>query len=211
MEVYNELSQISQITDNIYLSGIIPLDEDVDTLKKYNIKCILSCVERVYVTGVHSKVMVENPDIMILYLPYNDQIEQNLWTKNKNMVNISKYTNSMEEYNKLRLQLQHYNNKPMIEIGYHFIDHCIASNKNVLVHCMAGVSRSVSLVIYYIMKKYHVNYQEAYDLVKTRRHIANPNDSFKLQLERYQNKRDQFTEQDAHNTIIQIKYRKKYP
>jgi protein-tyrosine phosphatase len=42
----------------------------------------------------------------------------------------------------------------------------------ILVHCMAGVSRSVSLVIAYLIKHKDMNYEAAYTLVKSRRKIV---------------------------------------
>lgn len=209
MNVRNDLSKISEITENLFLSGIFPLDEKQNIIKKMNIKYILSCVDRNFVSEVHDKIMIDNPDIKILYLPYNDEISQNLWTANKNQINITKYTTSMDDYDKLKNQLIFYNNKPMIEIGYHFINSAIESNSNVLVHCMGGISRSVSMVIYYFMKKYCINFDEASKLVKRKRIIANPNDSFKCQLIEYQNKRDKFTETDAKNSIIRTLKRTK--
>jgi predicted protein tyrosine phosphatase len=158
-------------------------------------------VDRNYISEVHDKIMVHNPDLTILYIPYNDENGQNLWRKNKNQVNIYKYIGCIDDHDKLKKQLEIYNNKPMIEIGYNFIDKAINSNNNILVHCMAGVSRSVSLVIYYLMKKYHMNFEKAIILIKEKRKVANPNDSFKNQLKQYQNKRDKFTESDANNII----------
>ena len=51
---------------------------------------------------------------------------------------------------------------------------------------MAGISRSASLVIYYFMKKYNINFDDALKMVKGKRNIINPNDSFKLQLKQFQ-------------------------
>ena len=44
---------------------------------------------------------------------------------------------------------------------------------NVLVHCMAGVSRSVTLVIAYIMQKSGAPFSTAYEYVKSKRPIVN--------------------------------------
>lgn len=41
-----------------------------------------------------------------------------------------------------------------------------------MVHCLAGVSRSVCLVLAYFMKHKGLSYDEAYNLVKTRRSIV---------------------------------------
>lgn len=205
MSVHNDLSTISQVSDHLFLSGIFPMDENYELIRKLNIKYVLSCVDRRYISEIHDKIMVDNPDLTILYLPYNDDINQNLWIPNKNQINIVKYTCSTNDYDKLVRQINFYNNKPMIEIGYHFINNAIESNKNILVHCMAGVSRSVSLVIYYLMKKYHIDYDRADKLVKQKRKVANPNNSFKIQLQKYQNRREKFTEIDAKNIITTIK------
>lgn len=54
--------------------------------------------------------------------------------------------------------------------------------KDVYVHCHAGVSRSASIIIYYCMRHYHISLAEAYRMVDERRRIR-PNDSFVRQLE----------------------------
>lgn len=208
MTNHNELSKISQITNNIYLSGIFPLDENSAVIKKLDIKYILTCVDRNMVSEVHDKIMIENPDVTILYLPYNDDIGQNLWRINQKSVDIVKYTGSIQEYDEIRRLSNLYQNKPMIEIGYHFINHAVMTNKNILVHCMAGISRSVSLIVYYLMKKYNLSFDQAISIVKNKRKIANPNDGFKLQLVGYQNKKDMFTQQDAQIIINFIKFPK---
>lgn len=206
MSVHSDLSKISKITNNIFISGIFPLDENYEIIKKLNIKYILSCVDREMVSGVHDKIMTDNSDLTILYIPYDDDNDQNLWEKNNNKINITKYTGSLNEHDKLINQIKKYFNKPMIEIGYNFIDIAVISNKNILVHCMAGISRSVSLVTYYLMKKYHIDYDKAVTYIKNRRSVANPNGSFRYQLQTYQKKRQYFTENDANNIIQAIKY-----
>lgn len=55
----------------------------------------------------------------------------------------------------------------------------------VLVHCYFGVSRSASIIIAYIMKKYNISYSEAYKRVKAKRCIVYPNNGFVSQLKLY--------------------------
>ena len=55
---------------------------------------------------------------------------------------------------------------------------------NVFVHCFAGVSRSSSIVIAYIMYKYKLTLEEAFQYVKSKRPIVQPNPGFMQQLKR---------------------------
>ncbi|KAG5878667.1 hypothetical protein JTB14_015600 [Gonioctena quinquepunctata] len=60
------------------------------------------------------------------------------------------------------------------------------SKSAVLVHCYFGVSRSASIVIAHIMKKYQINYYQAFERVKVKRKIVSPNKGFVSQLKLYQ-------------------------
>ena len=60
------------------------------------------------------------------------------------------------------------------------------SDSKILVHCHAGVSRSSSVVISYLMKKLNMGYKQAFDFVKARRPSIYPNEAFVLQLKSYQ-------------------------
>lgn len=80
---------------------------------------------------------------------------------------------------------------PYVNIGdyfeetYEFIENGLKNGK-VLVHCFAGMSRSVSIVIAYLMRKYNQSFEKTLALVKSRRPIANPNSGFKQQLKSYE-------------------------
>lgn len=52
----------------------------------------------------------------------------------------------------------------------------------VLVHCLAGVSRSVTVTLAYLMQKHKLPLNEAYDLVKKRKANIAPNFNFLGQL-----------------------------
>jgi protein-tyrosine phosphatase len=58
-----------------------------------------------------------------------------------------------------------------------YINDCL-QRTSIMVHCLAGVSRSVSLVLAFFIKHLKYSYQQAYDLVKSRRRIIHPNDGF---------------------------------
>ncbi|XP_008118324.1 dual specificity protein phosphatase 14 [Anolis carolinensis] len=55
-----------------------------------------------------------------------------------------------------------------------------------LVHCAAGVSRSATLCIAYLMKYQNVSLSEAYNWVKSRRPVIHPNVGFWRQLIDYE-------------------------
>ncbi|XP_011870470.1 PREDICTED: dual specificity protein phosphatase 19 [Vollenhovia emeryi] len=59
--------------------------------------------------------------------------------------------------------------------------------ENILVHCNAGVSRSASIVIAYLMIVMKLSYDEAYDTVKRARSCIKPNDGFVKQLRSIEN------------------------
>ena len=74
------------------------------------------------------------------------------------------------------------NIKDILEDCNKFIENAIENGGKVLVHCVYGVSRSSSIVISYVMHKYSISYQEAYELVKSKRPIISPNSGFTKQL-----------------------------
>ena len=55
--------------------------------------------------------------------------------------------------------------------------------EKVLVHCMAGASRSATIVIAYLMWKKKMKYKDASQYVKDRRFIVYPNFGFRKQLQ----------------------------
>ena len=63
-----------------------------------------------------------------------------------------------------------------------FISNAQKNGENVLVHCAAGVSRSASIVIGYIMVKYSYDFETAKVFVKTRRGCIWPNPGFRQQF-----------------------------
>lgn len=60
------------------------------------------------------------------------------------------------------------------------------NNSKCLVHCKMGVSRSASTVIAYAMKENGWSLEKAYNFVKQKRSIAQPNPAFMKQLAEYE-------------------------
>jgi len=63
-----------------------------------------------------------------------------------------------------------------------FIERSLNENRAVFVHCAAGVSRSASVVIAYVMRSRKLDFSQAYDFVKSKRPAIFPNDGFRHQL-----------------------------
>ena len=73
----------------------------------------------------------------------------------------------------------------VLEPAYRWIDAVIKRNptKRILVHCRAGISRSASVVIYYLMRKYKCSYQEALKNLINKRAVVRPNPWYEQQLQ----------------------------
>ncbi|EHA99051.1 Dual specificity protein phosphatase 2 [Heterocephalus glaber] len=63
-----------------------------------------------------------------------------------------------------------------------FIDSVKNSGGRVLVHCQAGISRSATICLAYLIQSRRVRLDEAFDFVKQRRGVISPNFSFMGQL-----------------------------
>ncbi|CAG9854462.1 unnamed protein product [Phyllotreta striolata] len=71
-----------------------------------------------------------------------------------------------------------------LDDSYNFIAKA-QQNGSVLVHCYFGISRSASFVIGYLMRKYQMSYDDAYEVVRCKRGIVLPNEGFVAQLRIY--------------------------
>ena len=81
--------------------------------------------------------------------------------------NISKKDNGKDNINKYEL-----------EESFKFIKKSKEKNCNILVHCFVGRSRSVSVLIYYLMKEYDFSIKESIYFLKKKRKWINPSIKF---------------------------------
>ena len=74
--------------------------------------------------------------------------------------------------------------QPDLEDAARFIEQKIKNGEKVLVHCAKGVSRSASIVIYYLMTRFHMKFDDALAYVKSKRHVVEPNKFFQKELKK---------------------------
>lgn len=68
----------------------------------------------------------------------------------------------------------------------YFADEARQNGANILVHCHAGVSRSATITIAYLLKHTKLSMMDIYRLVKGKRSIISPNFNFMGQLMEYE-------------------------
>jgi protein-tyrosine phosphatase len=107
---------------------------------------------------------------------------------------INYYKNNNIDYYYLYLNdLPTENISQYFDESFHFINNHISNGNNVLVHCRAGVSRSATLVLNYIIRNiYYMNHSHniqpesvvdyALKIVRNKRQVVNPNIGFIKQL-----------------------------
>ena len=73
-----------------------------------------------------------------------------------------------------------------LDAAFNLIDHALKRNVGVLVHCVAGVSRSATVVAGYLMRRHSIQLYSALKWVKYRRSISEPNKAFICMLAEYE-------------------------
>ncbi|GAU97894.1 hypothetical protein RvY_09117 [Ramazzottius varieornatus] len=81
--------------------------------------------------------------------------------------------------------------------AFEFIDEARNASCNVLIHCQAGVSRSATIVVAYLMHHKKMSMDEAYRLVKAKRSVISPNFNFMGQLMEYEQALKKLTSMEA--------------
>lgn len=141
----------NKITDHLYLGSMCSRHPNI--LKLLNIKLVITFADEI---DSYTK-------------EYTDKLGiRNIQYKLKDLFNLSKD----DIVKNVDLFKNHVPN------AYINIENAIRENNNVLVHCRMGISRSASLVIFYIMRKMNLNYYQAEKYVRSRRIIINPNQGF---------------------------------
>lgn len=77
-----------------------------------------------------------------------------------------------------------------------FIDNATKDKGKVLVHCAQGISRSVAIIMVYLMKHYKLNFDQALHAVKRKCPEAGPNPAFIEQIRLYEDMQFTIDEQN---------------
>ncbi len=78
------------------------------------------------------------------------------------------------------------NIRELFDSCYFIIEEASSYGENVLVICYAGISRSSTIVISYLMKKYYMSFSESLRYVIMKRPCIMPNNGFITQLKNYE-------------------------
>lgn len=134
------------------------------------------------------------------------------WLREKGITHIVNSTKEIHNnfpynfsYKKLYLQDDPFQSLfPAIDESYKFIRNAISNGGKVFVHCYAGISRSSSVVIYYLMKSKGWDYLKAFKYLKQNHPRTNPNSGFVEQL--FYQRKDSISPSYFYNTVYSRPY-----
>ncbi|KPI88304.1 putative phopshatase [Leptomonas seymouri] len=75
---------------------------------------------------------------------------------------------------------------PIFKEAFAFIDEARSNKKGVLIHCFAGLSRSVTIAVAYLMHLKGMTRDAALEMVRKARPAARPNEGFLRELKQYE-------------------------
>ena len=154
-------NSISQITDNIYISGYL-IGQNYTYLKSSNFTHVINCSLGSSMINTHNqdelsiKKEYEKYGIKYLAIYLRDDPEADI------IYHIFEIIDFIESDK---------DNK----------------NKKILFHCIEGISRAPSMVVGYLMWKENIRVSNAIDLIKSKRSCADINLGFNIQLHKWEN------------------------
>ncbi|EKE39089.1 hypothetical protein ENUP19_0274G0007 [Entamoeba nuttalli] len=133
---------------------------------------------------------VANEIISNLYLGSQDCVTNKVYLHSLGIKHIlcvaplipSLFPNEFDYKNIELLDLPSFNIKLLMNECIDYIDLCLNQGEAVICHCNAGVSRSATVVIAYLILKKKMSFTKAYNLVKQKRPSIRPNDGFLIYL-----------------------------
>ena len=109
-------------------------------------------------------------------------------------------------YKQLHVADNGYQNlRQYFEEAFEFIELAKARGGAVLIHCQAGVSRSPTIAVAYLIKNFPMSMIEAYRFVKSRRSIISPNLNFMGQLLEFEQSLIKIKENNSTKAVSSLK------
>lgn len=188
-EILNEKLENNVIKD--YINSMIEIENDVGI---YCFKNSESNLKELINLKTHEEELNNNSE-------YNENENENIYTHNiANAQTVCEMNKTMRKnfsisYNNIYKMKHMYLNildtydeniLNHIEKAHEFIDNTINENKNILIHCMAGISRCSSIILSYVSRKNKKGINHNFSILKSRYPFAHPNDNFYRQLLLYE-------------------------
>eukprot|EP01084_Bolivina_argentea_P146761 256889_1 len=155
----------SQIIDDQYFLGNANHCRDEIILKNLGITHIINCSKQI--KNKFEKITLENVS--------NDEMKQDTESYHAEYIRVPILDITEQNINKYFIEtikfIENVLNENNIEI----------KNK-ILCHCHAGISRSATITIAYLMYATNISFIKALTLLKSKRELANPNQGFRTQL-----------------------------
>ena len=133
---------------------------------------LYSIIDGVYLSNLESAYdisLIKKHNIKMVIRLSDDKFNPNI------------YDNSIRFYN-IELEDNIFSDDEMIKIAKKVFITINSFDNNILIHCNQGQSRSVSIIIYYLMKQYKYTYDEAFELIKNKKSDIRPNPAFERRL-----------------------------
>lgn len=99
-------------------------------------------------------------------------------------VEVPKYNNYMYKFIEA-YDLPSFNMNNIFDDTFLYIENIRLTGRHIFIHCNAGISRSPTIVIAYVMKHLKIDFDHALKLVKETRTTIKPNAGFLSQLKAY--------------------------
>lgn len=192
---YDKATELSpnknKTTSHFYEITLDDDTDDVSNIKKENKKNNHECIMERQPQLISIDKITNWPDANIYISDLYTAQCPNIITKYniKGVINVSPFPYEAIAPNHLVINILDEANTDLtkhFDKVHKFIDDRLNAGENILVHCHAGISRSVSMVISYLMKHNKTKYHQTWLQVKEKRKQAEPNYGFVEQLKKYE-------------------------
>ncbi|KRX02944.1 hypothetical protein PPERSA_09066 [Pseudocohnilembus persalinus] len=172
LKISKEDSIPIKIIDHIYI-GSIGAALSQNELKKNNIEYILNATADEQIPD-YNKIVQNCQQIQKI---------QDVQNEEKFDSNYQEKVKQIKKYKQIKLK-DNYQQQVLDQIkeSNSYIQEAENEQKNILVHCFQGKSRSCTLIIAYMMQRYKMKRDEALDIIRKYRPNASPNFGFMKQL-----------------------------